>query len=126
MNDRQWSDIGYNFFDWWRWEHLRRKRLGHLRCPCTQIQLQKYWNLPDWKFSREYNIFLVHFRSLVNSPPENQLQALKDLVSCGVEQGKIVSNLHLIGHRQGGTTQCPGDKLYNYVKTDTQWDPNPN
>lgn len=54
------------------------------------------------------------------------MEALKNLISCGTDSNKIASDYHLIGHRQGKDTDCPGDALYNLVKTMPHWDRNPN
>lgn len=61
-----------------------------------------------------------------STPPSNQMEALKNLISCGTDSNKIASDYHLIGHRQGKDTDCPGDALYNLVKTMPHWDRNPN
>ena len=40
-----------------------------------------------------------------NSAAQN---AVKSLIQCGVSLGRIKSNYQLKGHRDGGTTACPG------------------
>lgn len=60
------------------------------------------------------------------SPPSNQLEALEKLIKCAGDTNKVTSNYRVIGHRQGGATKCPGDNLYNKIKTYSRWEPNPN
>ena len=53
-----------------------------------------------------------------NQLPNNlALDAAKDIISCGVERGTIKVNYLLQGHRDGSVTDCPGDSLYNYIRT---------
>ncbi|KAF2891552.1 hypothetical protein ILUMI_14621, partial [Ignelater luminosus] len=53
------------------------------------------------------------------------LKAVKDLISCGVSQGKIKTGYKLLGHRQAKATECPGNKFYEEIKTWPNWTPNP-
>nr|AEW43447.1 peptidoglycan recognition protein 2 [Solen grandis] len=46
-------------------------------------------------------------------------EAAQNLISCGVQSGKISSSYTLSGHRDVGTTACPGTSLYNEIQT---WD----
>ncbi|XP_018566548.1 peptidoglycan-recognition protein SC2 [Anoplophora glabripennis] len=59
------------------------------------------------------------------NPPSNQLQALENLIKCAGDTNKVTSNYRVIGHRQGGATKCPGDNLFNKIKTYSRWEPNP-
>jgi N-acetylmuramoyl-L-alanine amidase len=54
-------------------------------------------------------------------PNAAALTAVQQLIQCGVENKKIMSNYSLKGHRQGGTTTCPGDKLYQEITTWPHW-----
>lgn len=58
-------------------------------------------------------------------PSEAQLSATKKLISDGVNSGEISRNYQLIGHRQSKPTECPGDKLFNIVKTWPHFAQNP-
>lgn len=49
--------------------------------------------------------------------PALQIRAMQDLIAEGVALGRISSNYKLIGHRQAINTECPGDKLYEEIKT---------
>lgn len=50
-------------------------------------------------------------------PNDLAIKAVQDLIDCGVERGTIKRNYLLQGHRDGTATDCPGDTLYNYIKT---------
>ncbi|XP_077293930.1 peptidoglycan-recognition protein SC2-like [Arctopsyche grandis] len=50
-------------------------------------------------------------------PPASQLTAVKELIAQGVSLGRISSNYKLIGHRQAVSTECPGNRLYEEIKT---------
>lgn len=51
--------------------------------------------------------------------------ALESLIECGVNNRKITSNYHLIGHRQATKTACPGDKMFRILKNMPNFDPMP-
>uniref|UniRef100_A0A2C9K9G5 Peptidoglycan recognition protein family domain-containing protein n=1 Tax=Biomphalaria glabrata TaxID=6526 RepID=A0A2C9K9G5_BIOGL len=44
-------------------------------------------------------------------------QAVKDLIACGVTEGKIQHNYVLRGHRDVGSTECPGTAFWHHIKT---------
>ncbi|XP_050086280.1 peptidoglycan-recognition protein LB [Anopheles aquasalis] len=50
-------------------------------------------------------------------PPKNMLAATKTLIEYGVRNGIIASNYTLLGHRQVRSTECPGDRLFEEIKT---------
>ncbi|GLV39464.1 Peptidoglycan recognition protein SB1 [Carabus blaptoides fortunei] len=52
-------------------------------------------------------------------------QAAKDVIACGVSNGKIISNYKILGHRQTKATACPGDNLYQLIKTWSHWSSSP-
>ncbi|CAH0549100.1 unnamed protein product [Brassicogethes aeneus] len=68
--------------------------------------------------------FLGNFQR--SSPSEKQLETVQNLVSCGVELGKISPQYKLIGHRQGKSTECPGQTLFDIIKKWPHFEPNPN
>jgi len=45
------------------------------------------------------------------------LKAVKVLIKCGASKRKLSSTYSLFGHRDVGNTTCPGDALYNNLKT---------
>nr|CAD7445072.1 unnamed protein product [Timema bartmani] len=58
-------------------------------------------------------------------PNEEALTTLSELISCGVDIGKIGEGYHVIGHRQARDTLCPGDTLYKWVEALPQWTDHP-
>nr|CAD7409366.1 unnamed protein product [Timema poppensis] len=58
-------------------------------------------------------------------PNEEALATLSDLISCGVDIGKIGEGYQVIGHRQTRDTLCPGDTFYKWVKALPQWTDHP-
>uniref|UniRef100_A0A1V1FYX0 Peptidoglycan-recognition protein n=1 Tax=Reticulitermes speratus TaxID=60591 RepID=A0A1V1FYX0_9NEOP len=54
-------------------------------------------------------------------PNQAALNAVRQLIQCGVEKNKIRSNYSLKGHRQGGSTSCPGNRLYQELTTWPRW-----
>ncbi|KAJ8923562.1 hypothetical protein NQ315_010141 [Exocentrus adspersus] len=113
MDNRGWDDIGYNFL------------IGG----DGNVYEGRGWGIqgahaPKYN-SRSMGICLIgNFEN--STPPSNQLDALKNLIQCAADGNKITSNYHVIGHRQASSTKCPGDYLYNEIKTFSRWDPHPN
>lgn len=56
-----------------------------------------------------------------HTPNAAAIEATKNLISYGVAIGKIQSNYTLLGHRQTTRTSCPGDSLYELIKTWPHW-----
>ncbi|KAJ8928526.1 hypothetical protein NQ314_018902 [Rhamnusium bicolor] len=113
MNDRGWDDIGYNFLIGGDGNIYEGRGYGIHGS-----------HVPKFN-SRSIGICLIgDFQN--TSPPNSQQQALKNLIDCAAETNKVARNYHVIGHRQGGTTTCPGNYLFNIIKTYPRWDSNPN
>lgn len=55
----------------------------------------------------------------VEIPPAKQLEVVHKLIAVGVEMGIIRPDYKLIGHRQAGSTECPGEALFNEI---SKWD----
>ena len=66
-----------------------------------------------------------------HEPTEAALQALRELIALGVEVGAITAEHEIVGHRDVGQTECPGDRLYarlpdlTHPATVTESDPAP-
>ncbi|XP_052249618.1 peptidoglycan-recognition protein LF-like [Dreissena polymorpha] len=58
-------------------------------------------------------------------PTEAAISAMKKVIQCGIDLGKIANTYELKGHRDAKATKtiCPGDPLYNEIK---KWDNFPN
>ncbi|CAG4932929.1 unnamed protein product [Colias eurytheme] len=97
-----WGDIGYNFavgsdgvvYEGRGWNRVGAHAVGY-NVNSVGIVL-----IGDWV-------------SVV--PPKIQLDAAKDLIQVGIELGYISPDYKLIGHRQVGATECPGQALFNEI-----------
>lgn len=58
-------------------------------------------------------------------PSEKQLQATKSFIEYLKNEEYVTEDYHLIGHRQGRATQCPGDALFNEITKWPHFDRNP-
>lgn len=45
------------------------------------------------------------------------LKATQDLIKYAIDNGSLVPDYTLYGHRQVRATICPGDALFNEIKT---------
>jgi len=112
IDNNHWEDIGYNFVvgeDGNVYEGRGWGKLGS--------------HAPGYN-SKSIGICIIGtFTS--RKPNDAALQAVKDLISCGVSQNKISSDYNLIGHRQAKRTECPGDKLYDEIKSWPRWTSTP-
>ncbi|KAK3109084.1 hypothetical protein FSP39_022692 [Pinctada imbricata] len=59
--------------------------------------------------------FIGDFRKRL--PNDAALNAVKQLIECGVANGKVAHNYTLRGHRDVGNTECPGQMLYDLIQT---------
>ncbi|CAH1102140.1 unnamed protein product [Psylliodes chrysocephalus] len=60
-----------------------------------------------------------------NEPPSAaQMEALENLLKCGVQTKKIAPDYRLIAHRQANSQRnCPGEALFELIKKMHHWDP---
>lgn len=99
-----WEDIGYNFavggegsvYEGRGWDVVGAHAVGY--------------NV------RSVGICLIG-DFISNLPPQAQLDTAKALINTGVELGYISPDYQLVGHRQVGDTECPGDALFNEIST---------
>jgi N-acetylmuramoyl-L-alanine amidase len=103
MDTKKWDDIGYNFLvgdDGKVYEGRGWNNVGaHAR---------------DWN-PTSYGIAMIgNFNGVL--PSTAALNATKQLIACGKTRN-ISSSYTLHGHRDGVCTTCPGDALYNLIKT---------
>ncbi|XP_033220942.1 uncharacterized protein LOC117175344 [Belonocnema kinseyi] len=112
INHNNWSDIGYNFL------------VGE----DGNIYEGRGWSKRG-AHSPAYNaesIGICVIGDFTNREPNSAaIGALKELLQYGVTLGEIKSDYYLIGHRQASSTNCPGNKLYNLIKTWPHWESNP-
>ncbi|XP_063896610.1 peptidoglycan-recognition protein LB [Helicoverpa armigera] len=113
IDDRGWWDIGYSFavgsdgaaYEGRGWETLGAHAL-HFNTVSIGICL-----IGDWRFE---------------VPPAEQRKTAMALIAAGVELGYIKPDYKLVGHRQVRATECPGDALFNEIKTWDHYSPFPN
>ncbi|KAL5020414.1 hypothetical protein ScPMuIL_003306 [Solemya velum] len=104
MQSHGWSDIGYSFvvgedgnvYEARGWDEIGAHTYGY-----NSVGL---------------GICIIgDFTSKV--PNSAALSAVKQLIDCGVRNNKISATYTLRGHRDMGSTSCPGTKLYELIKT---------
>ncbi|XP_063705326.1 peptidoglycan-recognition protein SC2-like [Culicoides brevitarsis] len=104
INTNGWADIGYNFLiggDGLVYEGRGWGKQGA--------------HAPGYNDKSVGISFMGTFTS--GLPTSAALQAAKDLISCGVTLGHVAKSYSLIGHRQAVATECPGNKLFDEIKT---------
>lgn len=100
---KKWRDLGYNF----------------LISNNGNVYAGRGWNVQG-AHTLGYNtqsIGIAFIGKYSNQLPSHAaLNALKDLIACGVEENYLRKSYSLIGHRQASQTECPGNKLFNILK----------
>nr|BBI93168.1 peptidoglycan recognition protein [Bathymodiolus septemdierum] len=104
MNNKRWSDIGYSFlvgedgkiYEGRGWDRVGAHTLGYNRLGLAAS-------------------FMGNF--MTYTPRKAALDAVKALIQCGISKGKISHSYALFGHRDVGSTKCPGRALYNLIRT---------
>ena len=99
-----WSDIGYSFlvgqdgniYEGRGWHHVGAHTQGY----------------NSRGFAASVMGSFMH-----RKPNDAALNAIKNLIQCGVSHGYITSTYSLYGHRDVGSTNCPGDALYQEIRT---------
>ncbi|KAE8584873.1 hypothetical protein XENTR_v10021142 [Xenopus tropicalis] len=104
MNSNAWCDVGYSFL------------VGE----DGNVYEGRGWNsvgahAPNYN-SNSIGISVMGTYTNIN-PNTAAQNAVKNLISCGVTKGYIKSTYILKGHRNVGSTECPGNTFYNTVKT---------
>eukprot|EP00105_Crassostrea_gigas_P026932 XP_011448071.1 PREDICTED: peptidoglycan-recognition protein SC2-like isoform X3 [Crassostrea gigas] len=104
MNTKGWSDIGYSFlvgedgavYEGRGWNNVGAHTSG---------------------YNSQSFAAAVMGNFMTTKPNTAALNAVKNLIQCGVNLGHITSTYRLYGHRDVSTSSCPGDALYNEIKT---------
>ncbi|CAH0595323.1 unnamed protein product [Chrysodeixis includens] len=112
MDDREWWDIGYHFavgsdgaaYEGRGWGVLgaHAKHFNHVSIGICLIG--------DWRYE---------------VPPAEQLKTAQSLIKAGIELGYIKPEYKLVGHRQVRNTECPGEALFQEIKTWEHFSPYP-
>ncbi|XP_075218355.1 peptidoglycan-recognition protein SB1-like [Lycorma delicatula] len=105
---RHWDDIGYNF------------AIGG----DGNIYEGRGWNAVG-SHVRNYNsisLGIVLIGDYTKTDPSTEMQdKAQALIEFGVQNNYIQKDYPLYGHRQLGSTSCPGDKFYETLKTWPHW-----
>ncbi|CAG9834762.1 unnamed protein product [Diabrotica balteata] len=112
MDNNEWEDIGYNFLIGGDGTIFEGRGYG----------LHGAHSIPYNR--RSLGVCLLgNFKN--TNPPNVQLKALEDFLSCAAADNKITADYHLIGHRQADNTECPGGRLYAIIEKWTHFESNP-
>ncbi|CAG2175483.1 unnamed protein product [Oppiella nova] len=104
MDGRHWNDIGYNYliggddriYEGRGWYTVGAHTLG--------------------MNSRSVAISLIgNYESV--APPKQMLDLVQKWVECAVEKGVVSGLYQLHGHRDQTCTSCPGQHLYDIIKS---------
>ncbi|XP_067891832.1 peptidoglycan recognition protein 1-like [Heterodontus francisci] len=108
MVTRGWCDIGYNFL------------IGE----DGNIYEGRGWTKMG-AHTRGYNHVSLGISIMGNftsvAPNSHALNAAQSLIQCSASRGYLSSRYILKGHRQLRATECPGNKLYEIIKTWPRW-----
>ncbi|XP_075411398.1 N-acetylmuramoyl-L-alanine amidase [Tenrec ecaudatus] len=105
QKDRGWNDIGYSFvvgsdgyvYEGRGWHKVGAHTLGHN--------------------SRGFGVAIVG-NYTAELPTEAALRAVRDeLPRCALRSGYLRPDYKVLGHRQLVNTQCPGEALFNLLRT---------
>lgn len=103
MISNKWSDIGYNFL------------VGE----DGRVYEARGWNRTG-AHTKYYNQVAVAVSVMGNFmeriPNQDALDAVHNIINCGVEKGFIIPKYELFGHRDVRTTDCPGNAFYKLIQ----------
>lgn len=72
-------------------------------------------------FSIRFFISILELISSDRTPKPAAVETVSQLIAYGVSSNKIKSDYVLFGHRQTWQTACPGNRLYNMIKSWPHW-----
>ncbi|XP_038058822.1 peptidoglycan recognition protein 3-like [Patiria miniata] len=106
MDTNGWSDVGYNFV------------IGG----DERVYVGRGWGKvgahANSSFYNRHSVGIAITGEYTGSlPSDGVLSVLNQLMECGVESGNLSPAYIIKGHRDVRTTDCPGDALYNEIKT---------
>lgn len=108
MNDLGWDDIGYNFGIGADGNIYEGRGFGLVGAHAVN------WNRKSLGI-----MFIGNYND--HKPTATQIAKAKELIAYGVSLGYLASNHIIYGHRQVGSTECPGNNLYTEIKTWPKW-----
>jgi len=103
MDSNGWNDVGYSYL------------IGE----DGRVYEGRGWSVVG-SHTLNYNSVAYGFCILgdfmLRGPNQVALDAVQDIIDCGVELGYIVADYEMFGHRDGRCTACPGDVLYSIIR----------
>jgi hypothetical protein len=116
---------------WWSSviQLIHTRNLWYYHChinhwPDLQASLTQQCQAVHYDHCPRLLIFHTYF-SAGRPPNAAALNAVRSLIQCGVSLGEISGSYQLTGHRNVGSTSCPGNSLYSEIGTWPNWNPNP-
>ncbi|GFG37971.1 hypothetical protein Cfor_03856 [Coptotermes formosanus] len=140
IDSNGWNDIGYNFvvgedgnvYEGRGWNAVGAHAPTYNTKSIGICIIGDFTSLLETAVSSgsvpSLRVIIVHTHFLADRlPNQAALNAVKQLIQCGVDSNKIRSTYQLIGHRQNtaSSTDCPGNALYNEIKSWSHWTANP-
>lgn len=118
----KWNDIGYTFAiggDGQVYEGRGYNTIA-AHAPRYNDKSIGICMIGDWRSI--YHIFNVKNKIclkifLAELPPDNMMQALKNLIQRSMDKGVLSKTHKVLGHRQVRDTECPGDRLFQEIST---------
>lgn len=108
MDSLGWADIGYNFLIGGDGNVYEGRGWNAVGAHATN------WNSKSIGIS-----FLGNYNN--DKMTSAQITAAKGLIADAVSRGQIISGYTLYGHRQVGSTECPGTNVWNEIRTWSNW-----
>lgn len=108
QDERGWNDIGYNFCIGGDGNIYEGRGWGKVGA-----------HAPSYNDKSVGICFIGDYRTEL--PSRTMLKSGEKLIQCGMKLGHISEDYKLIGHRQVRNTACPGDKLFEHIKTMRHW-----
>ncbi|OWR54948.1 peptidoglycan-recognition protein LB-like [Danaus plexippus] len=106
-----WADIGYNFAVGSDGRVYEGRGFNRLGAHAVGVNVK--------------SIGIVLIGNWVSEvPPRVQLESAQALIKLGVDLGYISPDYSLMGHRQVGSTECPGGALQKEISTWPKFQPN--
>ncbi|XP_064611539.1 peptidoglycan-recognition protein SD-like isoform X2 [Liolophura sinensis] len=104
MDSKHWGDVAYSFivgedgdvYEGRGWNQIGAHTYGH---------------------NHDALGFCVIGTFTGHLPNDAALSAVRRLIDCAVQNGKVIKNYSLKGHRDVSSTECPGQKLYDLIRT---------
>ena len=92
--------------------------------PDQQASLRQQCQAVHYDHCPGLSIFHTHL-SAGRAPNQAAQNAVRNLINCGMDLGRITRNHQLTSHRNVGSTACPGNSFFNVLTSWPNWTSNP-